>query len=77
MQTRQIIDPEICKEHRNKSKNGEIGNSFAAPASHHPGMQHGRINEPRNQRPGFFGIPAPITAPGWISPDRTGYDADG
>ena len=76
MQPRQIINPEICKENCCKSDYGEIGNALSMPAPHHAGMQQGRVDKPGNQRPGLFGIPAPVTAPGGIGPDRSGYDSD-
>ena len=74
MESRQKIDPEICEQDGDKTDYGKISNAFAVPSTHQPGMQKGGIDEPGNQRPGLFGIPAPVTAPGGIGPDGSGND---
>ena len=40
-------------------------------------MQIRRINQPANQCPGFFGIPAPVAAPGLIRPHGAANDPNG
>ena len=40
-------------------------------------MQGNSIDKPGYEGPGFFRIPAPVSAPGRIGPYWTGYDADG
>ncbi len=78
MQTRQKIHTKIGEQNRHKSEDWKIGDPFAIPSPHHPGMQQGCIyDKPGNQGPGLLRVPGPVTAPSWIRPDRTGNDADG
>ena len=68
------IHPVIGKDDRQKTNNGYPGDPFPGPASDKTGMQGNGIHKPGNQRPGFLGIPAPVSAPGGIRPHRTGND---
>jgi len=67
-----IVDSEVGEQYSQKADDGKDGDTVAAPAAHHAQVQHGRIDEPRDQRPGLFRIPTPITRPGLLGPHRAG-----
>lgn len=77
VKTRKIIHAEIGEHHGEEAENGEKGDPSALPAAHRAQVEQCGINQPGDQGPGLFGIPAPVAAPGGIGPDRTGDDTGG
>lgn len=47
------------------------------PPPGEPGMKGERVEKPGDDRPGFLGIPTPVSAPGLVGPDRPGDDTGG
>ena len=70
MEASQVIDSKIGDEDTEKTDDRHDCNFFPGPASNHARMQQGSIDEPGDQRPGFFRVPAPVSSPGGVSPDR-------
>jgi len=71
------VHPKIGKDDRTKSHNGEQGSFVPSPLTGKSRMQEGGVDKPRNQRPGFLRVPAPIASPGITGPCRTGDDTKG
>lgn len=71
------VHPKIGEDNRTKSHDGEKGGLSPSPLMGISRMQEGGIDKPRNQRPGFLRVPAPIAPPGITGPCRTGDDTKG
>ena len=68
---------EIAKYRGGKTDDGQDRRPGSTPTAGNPGVQVSRINKPDDQRPGFFGIPAPVSTPGDIGPESARDDTDG
>ena len=63
------------EKHGEESNDGHEGCLSSSPANGQTLMEQGRIEKPRNQGPGFFWVPIPISSPGIIGPDRARDDS--
>src|SRR6516162_3822708 len=73
----QKINSDVSEDHRRKTDHRDPRRAFAAPAAHEAAVQENRVDEPRDERPGFLRVPRPVGAPRGIRPDRAGENADG
>ena len=78
MQTNaQQVDADVANSDHHKTHHSNKRRASPLPAAAESGVQIGRINQPTDQRPSFLGIPAPITSPRFIGPNRTTDNANG
>ncbi len=77
MSLEQKIDTEKGEHQDDETDNGYDGRFSAAPAEAGTAMQKGRVQQPGNSGPDFFGVPAPESAPNCFGVDKPGEQADG
>ena len=73
----QVVNSKVGKKDTTKPNNRKYGKSFSPTAPDHTRMEHSGVDEPRNEGPGFFGIPTPIAPPGGVGPNGAGNDSQG
>ena len=71
------VDPEIRKDHREKPHSGDDRHLRPLPSAYVTSMKVDGIHEPGDERPRFLRVPAPVSAPRAVRPDRSGDDAAG
>jgi hypothetical protein len=64
------IDPEISENDACETDDRQKSHPPSSPAPCIPGMEEDSVDNPRNERPGFFGVPTPIGAPCIAGPYR-------
>src|SRR3990170_3524655 len=76
VQPAEEVVAEIGEQGRREADQEEDRGPAAGPATDNPGMEVGRVDEPRDERSGLLRIPAPVAAPGHVRPERP-EDEDG
>ena len=71
------IDSDVTDNNHHQAGSGDKSWTSTLPASAQTCVEIGGIDQPANQRPGFFWIPTPPTAPSLIRPDGPTNDANG
>ena len=66
------VHAEVSEQHAPKTGQGHDRDAPAGPAPDHAGVKHSRVHEPGDERPGLFGVPGPVCAPGHVRPDGPG-----
>src|SRR5690554_4492982 len=73
-----VVDPQVGHDDRG---NADHGGTVEGQLSPHTGneayVQHKGVNNDGDERPGFFGVPAPVAAPGLVGPYAAQKGADG
>src|SRR6266487_2625969 len=65
------------EQHRREPHQADPGRAAAPPAGGGAGVQVGGEHHPDDEGPGLLGIPAPVSAPRRLGPDRAGDDGEG
>src|SRR6185369_4053150 len=67
----QQVHPKEGEQHYKEADDSQYGGFLAAPAGCQPAVQKSGIDEPGDERPGLFRVPAPVSPPCSLRPDRT------
>src|ERR1700722_3074576 len=70
------VDPDDVEQQAAEADQLDEGGAPAAPAASSAGVQVAGVDDPGDERPGLLGVPAPVPAPGVVSPDGAGDDPE-
>src|SRR5207244_8938189 len=62
------------KHHHGEGENGDGGGTLSRPAERDAGVQVAGVDDPGDERPGFFGIPTPEAPPRLVGPHSAHHD---
>src|SRR5215469_15795082 len=71
------VDPDDVEQQAAEADQLDVARPAAPPAGRGPGVQEHRVDNPGDERPRLLGIPAPVAAPGVVSPDGPGHHPEG
>src|SRR4030042_1735346 len=66
-----IIDPEISEERGQKAEDRDQGRTAPLPTHDNSSVEVEGEDEPGDERPDLLRVPAPVGAPGLVSPDHS------
>src|SRR5690606_30245338 len=70
------VDEEEVEHDTGESRGVDPRCGLAPPSGRRPGVQVGRVDDPRDERHGLLGVPVPEPAPGRLGPDRATEHAE-